>query len=112
MPTGPDSAFAPSNEQGSAWCGSIAEPRSRFEPAQMVWLSAIAKRPAVAGACKVLLPPQAGCQRGYIVWIPPGVKHWHGATATNAVTHIAVQEHIGGKVVDWMEQVSDEEYRS
>jgi quercetin dioxygenase-like cupin family protein len=47
---------------------------------------------------------------GDIVWIPPGVKHWHGAAPTTAMTHIAIQEHVDGKVVDWMEKVSDEQY--
>jgi quercetin dioxygenase-like cupin family protein len=47
---------------------------------------------------------------GDVVRIPPGVKHWHGATATTAVTHIALQEARNGKAVDWLEQVSDEQY--
>ena len=45
------------------------------------------------------------------VWIPPGVQHWHGAAPTNAMTHIALSEALGGKTVEWMEQVSDEQYR-
>jgi quercetin dioxygenase-like cupin family protein len=49
---------------------------------------------------------------GDVIWTPPGVKHWHGATATNGMRHIAIQEHVDGKVVDWMEQVSDEQYRN
>jgi quercetin dioxygenase-like cupin family protein len=48
---------------------------------------------------------------GDVVRIPPGVKHWHGATATARMTHIALQEQLDGKVVEWMEKVSDEEYR-
>jgi 4-carboxymuconolactone decarboxylase len=48
---------------------------------------------------------------GDVVWIPPGVKHWHGATASSAMTHIAIAEALGGKSVDWMEQVSEEQYR-
>ena len=47
---------------------------------------------------------------GDVVWIPPGVKHWHGATATNGMRHIAIQEVVDGKNVDWMEQVTDEQY--
>ena len=47
---------------------------------------------------------------GDVVWFPPGEKHWHGATATTAMTHIALQEALDGKVVDWMEHVSDEQY--
>jgi quercetin dioxygenase-like cupin family protein len=48
---------------------------------------------------------------GDVVWIPPGVKHWHGAAPTTAMTHIAIQEKFDGKVVEWMEKVSDEDYR-
>jgi quercetin dioxygenase-like cupin family protein len=48
---------------------------------------------------------------GDVVWIPPGEKHWHGATSTTAMTHIAVQEQLDGKTADWMEKVSDEQYR-
>ena len=48
---------------------------------------------------------------GDVVWLPPGLKHWHGATATTAMTHIAIQEQLDGKTVDWLEKVSDEQYR-
>jgi quercetin dioxygenase-like cupin family protein len=48
---------------------------------------------------------------GDVVWFAPGEKHWHGAMLTTAMTHIAIQEALNGKVVDWMEQVSDEQYR-
>ncbi len=47
---------------------------------------------------------------GDVVWFPPGVKHWHGAAPKNAMTHIAIQEALDGKVVDWMEHVTDEQY--
>lgn len=47
---------------------------------------------------------------GDIVWFPPGEKHWHGATPTTAMTHIAIQEALEGKVVEWLEKVSDEQY--
>jgi len=47
---------------------------------------------------------------GDIVWFPPGEKHWHGATPTTGMTHIAVQELLNGKNVDWMEKVGDEQY--
>ena len=49
---------------------------------------------------------------GDVVWIAPGEKHWHGATATTGMTHIAIQEKQGGKAVDWLEQVTDEQYRA
>jgi quercetin dioxygenase-like cupin family protein len=48
---------------------------------------------------------------GDVIWIPPAEKHWHGATPTTAMTHIAIQEQLNGKAVEWMEQVSDEQYR-
>ncbi len=48
---------------------------------------------------------------GDIVWFAPGEKHWHGATPTTALSHIAIQEALDGKVVDWMEHVTDDEYR-
>jgi len=47
---------------------------------------------------------------GDVVRIPPGVKHWHGASPTTGMTHIAIQETVDGRNVDWMEQVSEEQY--
>jgi quercetin dioxygenase-like cupin family protein len=47
---------------------------------------------------------------GDVVWIPPGEKHWHGAASSTAMTHIAIQEQLDGKAVEWMEHVSDEQY--
>jgi quercetin dioxygenase-like cupin family protein len=49
---------------------------------------------------------------GDVIWFAPGEKHWHGATATSAMAHIAIQEKLNGKTVDWMEQVSDEQYKA
>lgn len=48
---------------------------------------------------------------GDVVWFAPGEKHWHGASANSAMTHIAIQEALDGKAVDWLEQVSDAQYR-
>jgi quercetin dioxygenase-like cupin family protein len=48
---------------------------------------------------------------GDVISIPPGEKHWHGATATTAMTHIAIQEYLDGRAADWMEKVSDEQYQ-
>jgi len=48
---------------------------------------------------------------GDVIWFPPGEKHWHGATATTGMTHIAIQEQLDGKAVEWMEKVTDEEYK-
>ena len=49
---------------------------------------------------------------GDVVWFSPGEKHWHGASAQTAMTHIAIQEKLNGKAVDWMEHVSDDQYES
>jgi quercetin dioxygenase-like cupin family protein len=57
------------------------------------------------GAVELIYP-------GDVVLFAPGEKHWHGATATTAVTHIAIQEKLNGKAVQWMEQVTDEQYRT
>ena len=48
---------------------------------------------------------------GDVVWFAPGEKHWHGASPATAMTHIAIQERLDGKAVDWLEQVSEEQYR-
>ena len=48
---------------------------------------------------------------GDVVWFAPGLKHWHGASPTTAMTHIAIQESLDGKTVDWLEHVSDQQYR-
>jgi quercetin dioxygenase-like cupin family protein len=48
---------------------------------------------------------------GDVVWFPPGEKHWHGATATTGMTHIAIQEALNGKTVEWLEQVSEAQYK-
>ena len=47
---------------------------------------------------------------GDTIWIPPDEEHWHGASATNSMTHIAIQEELNGSVADWLEKVSDEQY--
>lgn len=56
--------------------------------------------------------PREDIRPGDVVWIAPGEKHWHGATATTAMTHIALQEKQEGKAVDWLEPVGDEQYGS
>jgi quercetin dioxygenase-like cupin family protein len=57
------------------------------------------------GAVEIIRP-------GDVVWFPPGEKHWHGATPTTAMTHIAVQESFEGKTAEWLEAVTDEQYRA
>jgi len=54
--------------------------------------------------------PKEEIRAGDVVWFPPGEKHWHGARADTALTHIAIQEAEGGKTVEWMEKVSDDQY--
>jgi len=54
--------------------------------------------------------PKEEIRPGDVVWFPPGEKHWHGAAATTAMTHIAIVEALGGKSADWLEKVSDEQY--
>ena len=55
--------------------------------------------------------PVEAIRPGDVVWFPPGEKHWHGAAPNTAMTHIAIQEQFDGKTVDWMEPVTDEQYR-
>jgi quercetin dioxygenase-like cupin family protein len=55
--------------------------------------------------------PVTETRTGDVVWCPPGVKHWHGAKPTTAMTHVALTGTAGGKNVDWLEKVSDEQYR-
>ena len=54
--------------------------------------------------------PKEDIRTGDVVWIPPGEKHWHGATATTGMTHIAISEALDGKTVDWLEKVSDAQF--
>jgi quercetin dioxygenase-like cupin family protein len=56
--------------------------------------------------------PVAEIRPGDVVWIAPGEKHWHGAAPSTAMTHIAIQEQLDGKAAEWMEHVSDEQYRA
>ncbi len=54
--------------------------------------------------------PVQAIETGDVVWIPPGIKHWHGATAKAGMTHIAIQEQLDGKTVEWMGPVNDDQY--
>ena len=54
--------------------------------------------------------PIEDIRQGDVVWFAPGEKHWHGATATTAMSHIAIQEKLNGSPVDWLEQVSEDQY--
>lgn len=65
---------------------------------------------AGAGRVQRLGGPVEEIRQGDVVWFPPGEKHWHGASPSTAMTHIAIQEVKDGKVVEWMEQVTNEQY--
>lgn len=54
--------------------------------------------------------PRREVRTGDVVWFPPGVKHWHGASDTNGMSHYAIQDSVDGRNVDWMEKVTDEQY--
>ena len=63
-----------------------------------------------AGWAQVAGEPRQDIRAGDAVWIPSGLRHWHGATATAAMTHIAIQEALDGSSADWAEQVTDADY--
>jgi quercetin dioxygenase-like cupin family protein len=65
---------------------------------------------AGCGRAQRLGGPIEEIRPGDVVWFPPGEKHWHGAAPTTAMTHIAIQEALDGKVVEWQEKVTDEQY--
>ena len=65
---------------------------------------------AGSGWAQVEGEPIEDLRPGDIVWFPPNTRHWHGASPTTAMTHIALQEKLDGKVVDWMEKVTDAQY--
>jgi quercetin dioxygenase-like cupin family protein len=56
--------------------------------------------------------PVEAIRPGDVIWFAPGEKHWHGAAPTTALTHLAIQEALAGKIADWLEQVSDEQYQA
>ena len=67
---------------------------------------------AGSGLAQRLGGPIEAIRPGDVIWFAPGEKHWHGATPTTAMMHIAIQEQLDGKAVDWMEHVSDEQYQA
>ncbi len=93
-------------------------PASRFEPHGRA--HGLAHAPAgseVDGDRRLRLAQREGgpieeIRPGDVVWFEPGEKHWHGASPTTAMTHIAIQEKLDGKAVHWMEKVSDEQYQA
>ncbi|MFD1613173.1 cupin domain-containing protein [Sphingomonas tabacisoli] len=98
------------NEQSSVSAGKVTfEPGARSHwhthprGQRLIVTDGIGWTQVEGGAVEEIRP-------GDVVWCPPGVKHWHGASATHAMTHIAVQEAINGRNVDWMEPVTDQQY--
>jgi len=88
-----------------------------FEPgARTAWHThPLGQTLIVTGGCGLVRSwggPVEVIRPGDVVSCPPGEKHWHGATATTAMTHIAIVEQLDGKTVDWLEKVSDEEYEA
>jgi quercetin dioxygenase-like cupin family protein len=88
-----------------------------FEPgARTVWhthpLGQILIVTAGSGCVQRWNGPIETIHPGDVIWCPPGEKHWHGAGPTTAMTHIALQEQIDGKYVDWLEKVSDAQYQA
>ncbi|KQT53058.1 MULTISPECIES: cupin domain-containing protein [unclassified Aureimonas] len=86
-----------------------------FEPgARTAWHTHPLGQTLIVTAGKGLVQEWGGpaqeIQPGDVAWIPPGVKHWHGAGPTTGMSHVAVSESLDGKSVEWLEKVSDEQY--
>src|SRR5919205_991158 len=99
------------HEPARAFCASVT-----FEPgARTAWHThPLGQTLIVIAGCGLVQReggPVEEIHPGDVVWFPPGEKHWHGAAPTTAMTHIAIQEGLDGKMVDWLEHVSDEQYR-
>ncbi len=95
----------------------LASTRVSFEPgARTAWHThPLGQTLIVTAGCGLAQSwggPIREFRAGDTVWFEPGEKHWHGATPTTAMSHIAVQEKLNGSPVDWLEQVSDEQYRA
>lgn len=97
--------------------GRVTGARVRFDPgARTAWhahpLGQILIVTEGRGRVQRWGDPVEEIRQGDVVWIPPGQKHWHGAAPDSSMTHIAITEELDGKTVEWMEQVSDAQYRS
>ena len=111
---------------GDVWQEVIAEPAPparvralvvRFDPgARTAWhthpLGQTLFVVAGCGRAQSWGQPPVEIRAGDVIWFAPGEKHWHGATATTALTHIAIQEALDGRTADWLELVSDEQYQA
>jgi quercetin dioxygenase-like cupin family protein len=102
--------LAQASEPGRVGCSLVT-----FEPgARSAWhthpLGQILIITVGAGWTQCWGEPKHAIRAGDVVWCPAGNKHWHGATATTAMSHIAVTEMLNGKAVEWLEKVNDEQY--
>ncbi len=102
----------PANDSARAAAASVT-----FEPgARTAWHThPLGQRLIVTAGCGRAQReggPVEEIRPGDVVWFSPGEKHWHGAAPTTAMTHIAIHEHLDGKVVDWLEKVGEEQYRA
>jgi quercetin dioxygenase-like cupin family protein len=118
---GPDEYFTGSARIESLFAvvvpSRVAGARVTFEPgARTAWhthpLGQVLIVTAGRGWVQHWGGPVQEIREGDVVRIPPGQKHWHGATATTQMTHIALQEQLNGRVVEWMEKVSEEQYQA
>jgi quercetin dioxygenase-like cupin family protein len=73
-------------------------------------ITRLGTKPSVSGPTDWFTGAVEEVRPGDVVWFEPNEKHWHGASAANGMSHIAIQENLNGKVVDWMEHVSTDQY--
>ena len=105
-----DPLLPQANDPARVTCASVT-----FEPgARTAWHTHPLGQTLVVTAGCGLVQREGGpiekVSPGDVVWFPPGEKHWHGASPTTSMTHIAIQEQLDSKAVNWLEQVSDEQY--
>jgi quercetin dioxygenase-like cupin family protein len=114
------------NFTGNVWLEPLLQPSDpgrtlgasvTFEPgARTAWHThPLGQTLIVTGGCGLVQNwggPVVKIHPGDVICCPPGEKHWHGATATTGMTHIAILEQLNGKIVEWMEKVTDEQYQA
>jgi quercetin dioxygenase-like cupin family protein len=106
-----DPLFSPSDPSRSSGAYVTFEPCARSDWHTHVLGQALVVTSGV-GRIQQWGGPVEELRAGDVVWTPPGVKHWHGASPTTAMTHLALQELLDGKMGEWMEKVTDEQYRA
>ncbi len=104
-----DPLFKPNNPARAEGASVTFEPGSH-SPWHTHPLGEILIVTAGCGLIQIWDGPVEEIHPGDVIWALPGEKHWHGATATTSMTHIAIQEQLDGKIVDYMEKVSEEQY--